>query len=135
MIVPTIHFQGGCDEAISFYKEALNAEVKVINYAKNAPPNSGMEGLPPNFVMHSEIQMFGGTVSMTDGAETSAKNENFNFTLFIDTAEEVTSLFNKLSDGGKIIEPLAPQFWTPLWGYVTDRFGVNWSICVVENSK
>jgi uncharacterized glyoxalase superfamily protein PhnB len=37
MITPCIHFQGNCDEAINFYKEALGAEDKAIFYAKDAP--------------------------------------------------------------------------------------------------
>jgi len=55
MLIPTISFQGNCDEALTFYKEALNATVKDIAYFRDAPPNSGMdESLLPNFVMRSE---------------------------------------------------------------------------------
>ena len=59
MLIPTIHFNGNCDDAINFYKGALGAEIKEINYAKDAPPNSGMDSLPLNFVMHSEIIICG----------------------------------------------------------------------------
>jgi len=55
MITPCIHFKGNCDEAISFYKEALAAEVSEVHYSKDAPPGSGLDELPPNFVMHSVV--------------------------------------------------------------------------------
>lgn len=56
MLLTTISFQGNCDEAITFYKGALGAEVKEIAYFRDAPADSGMdESLPPNFVMHSEV--------------------------------------------------------------------------------
>jgi PhnB protein len=47
-----------------------------------------------------------------------------------DTADEVTAVFNKLAIGGKVVEPLAAVFWSELYGYVIDRFGLNWQIMV-----
>ena len=127
MLLPTIHFPGNCNEAIEFYKGAFGAKVKDIAYAKDAPPDSGMD-LPPDFVMHSEIFIFGTLIGMTDGAEKQITGENLTFTLLLDTDEGVTGVFNRLADGGKIIEALAPQFWCSLNGTVEDRFGVNWNI-------
>ena len=111
MLIPTIHFQGNCDEAITFYKEILGAEIREIAYAKDAPADVGMDSLPPNFVMHSEIQLFGTTICMTDGAETAGGIENFSYMVMFDTADEVTTVFNKLAEGGNVVEPLAPQFF------------------------
>jgi len=129
MLIPTIHFPGICDEAIAYYKEAVGAEVKGIAYFRDAPPDSGMdESLPPNFVMHSEVLIFGTLVAMTDGAEKRVTGENFLFTVCLNSAEEVTSVFNRLADGGQVFEALAPQFWAALCGTVEDRFGVNWHI-------
>ncbi|MCL2407530.1 MAG: hypothetical protein FWC95_06330, partial [Defluviitaleaceae bacterium] len=60
MLSTSISFQGNCEEALAFYVEALGAEVKEVAYFRDAPPNSGMdESLPPNFVMHSEVLIFG----------------------------------------------------------------------------
>jgi PhnB protein len=126
MLIPTIHFSGACDEAITFYKEVLGATVKEVAYARHAPPDSGLNELPPNFVMHSELTIFDTPVYMTDGSEKQVSSENFSFTIHFDTKEEVTSAFNKLADGGRIIEALAPQFWVSLYGFVEDKFGVGW---------
>ncbi|MCL2197488.1 MAG: VOC family protein [Defluviitaleaceae bacterium] len=130
MITPCIHFQDNCDEAIKFYKETLGAEVKEINYTKDAPAGSGMDELPPNFVMHSEVIIYGMTFSFTDGSEATKADENTSFIITLDTAEEVTAVFKKLEVGGKIIEPLAEVFWSPLYCYVRDKFGVNWQVMV-----
>ena len=132
MLVPTIHFTDNCDEAIAFYKEVLGAKVKEIAYAKDAPPNSGMEDCPPNFVMYSELEINGGIISLSDGGEGSLTSDNYSFMITFDTDEETTSVFGRLADGGKVVEPLAPQFWSPLYGFVRDKFGVGWSICMNE---
>jgi PhnB protein len=132
MLIPCIHFQGNCDEALNFYKNALGAEVKSINYAKDAPPNSGTDELPPNFVMHSEVIICGTNFSLTDGAERPISGEHISFLIIFDTAEEVTAAFEKLVVDGSIVEPLSPVFWSPLYGFVVDQFGVHWQVMVKQ---
>ena len=129
MIIPVIHFDGNCDEAISFYKEVLGAEVKEIAYFKDAPDTSWVEEpLPPNFVMHSEILVLGTVLNMTDGGEKKPSGENFSFMITKETDDEVTVLYNKLLDGGKVIEPLGATFYASMYGMVEDKFGVAWQV-------
>ncbi|MDR0767271.1 MAG: VOC family protein [Methanosarcinales archaeon] len=129
MLSTVVHFPGNCNEAISFYSEVVGAKVKDIAYFKDAPMDSGMESsLPPDFVMHSEILIFGSMVVMTDGAETSPTGDNFSFLVTKETADEVTTLYNKLLEGGKVIEALAPAFWASMYGMVEDRYGIVWQI-------
>jgi len=133
MLIPTIHFNGNCDEAIAFYKDVFGAELEVINYAKDAPPDSGMDELPPNFVMYSEVMICGVKMSLTDGAETPLPFGHFSYMLNYDTEDEVVAIFNKLSVGGKVEEPLSTTFWSGLYGSVVDRFGVNWQVMVTQS--
>lgn len=127
-LIPTIHFKDNCDEAINFYKEALGAEVKVINYAKDAPADSELDGLPPNFVMYSEVVIFGTKLSFTDGAENPVPYGNHVLLTTFDTEEEVRKVFGKLEEGGRVTEPLAITFWAGLYGEVVDKFGVCWQV-------
>ena len=34
----------------------------------------------------------------------------------------------ELSEGGSVQMPLAPTFWSPLFGMCTDKFGVAWMV-------
>ena len=43
-----------------------------------------------------------------------------------ETLEEATSLWNALSDGGTVIQAIAPANWASAYGMLTDRFGVTW---------
>ena len=134
MLLTTIHFPGNCDDAISFYKETLGAEVKDIAYSKDAPKDSNMESssLSPNSVMHSVISIHGSLVSMTDGAETKPTGDNFTFLITEDTVDKVTALYSKLLEGGKEVEALAPVFWASMYGIVEDKFGINWQVMTSE---
>jgi len=53
---------------------------------------------------------------MSDGAEKKMSCENFWFTLSFHSEEEVTDLFNKLADGGEIVEALSSEFYGNLMG-------------------
>ena len=127
MLMPAIHFAGNCNEVIEFYKKTVNAKVKDIAYAKNAPAEFSAE-LPPDFVMHSEIEIFGISLSLTDGCEKPPSSTNYTLMAMFNTAEEVTTAFNNLSEGATITEPLGKQFWADLTGSLTDRYGVNWCL-------
>jgi len=127
MLIPTIHFAGNCREVIKFYVEVLGAEVLQIACAEDAPPEVGAQ-MPPDFVMHSEVKIFGTIVALTDGCEKPPTEDNHTFTVFFDTAEEVVEIFNKLAVGGRVIDPLAQQFYADMAGMLTDRFGVNWCL-------
>jgi len=127
-----MHFSENCSEAIDFYKEALGAEAQEIYYAKDAPPESNTESLPPNFVMHSKVIICGMNFSLTDGSEKPITGDHISFLISYNTKEEVQAAFEKLEVGGRVVEPLAKVFWSELYGYVVDRFGVNWEVMVKQ---
>ena len=133
MLITTIHFPGNCDEALAYYKEAVGAEITRVDYFRDAPAGTVIDGFSlPNHVMNSNLLIFGAPISMTDGVKSPITSENFTLTVFIDSAEEATAVFNRLADGGQIIEPLEPQFWVALTGFVKDRYGINWNICTSD---
>ena len=134
MLLTTIHFPGNCDQAITLYKEILGAQVRVINYFKDAPPEfANSVDLPPNFVMHSEISIQGVMLSLTDGATTSFTEDNYSMMLMFETDEELKAIFDKfVAAGGKVIEPIAKQFWASSYGIVTDPFGVMWQMTTMS---
>ena len=131
--LPSIRFPGNCDEAIAYYQTVLGAEVKEIIYNGNDPTDPNTDtALPPNFVTYSEVRLFGTPVMMTDGAKKKMSCDNFSFTLSLNTEAEVISVFNKLADGGEIVEALSTEAVIPgyLMGCVNDRFGISWTVSI-----
>lgn len=49
-----------------------------------------------------------------------------------DNAEEITVLWEKLSSDSTVLRPLEPAQWAPLYGMLTDRFGVVWVLDVAS---
>ncbi|MBE7159321.1 MAG: VOC family protein, partial [Rhodospirillales bacterium] len=55
-------------------------------------------------------------------------SSGFEISVDMEDEAEVHRLFSALSEGGSVTMPLAPTFWTPLFGMCTDRFGVGWMV-------
>jgi PhnB protein len=39
-------------------------------------------------------------------------------------------MFTALADGGQVYQPLVKTFFSPKFGVVADKFGVNWMVMV-----
>ena len=61
-------------------------------------------------------------------ADTLTHDESLFVLLNGDTLDEVTDLWKKLSQGGTVIQSLAPTPWDAPYGMLTDRFGVTWIV-------
>jgi len=131
-----LFFDGRCEEAVEFYKNALGAKVEMLMRFKEAPdpPPPGM--VPPGFenkVMHTSLRIGETVVMASDGCtEGNPSFKGFSLSLAVEKAADADRLFAALADGGQVQMPLGKTFWSPRFGMVTDRFGVGWMINVVQ---
>ncbi|WP_200905561.1 hypothetical protein [Methylobacterium sp. ARG-1] len=45
--------------------------------------------------------------------------------------EEITAYWEKLRVSASVLQPLGASAWSPLYGMLTDRFGVTWVMDVM----
>jgi PhnB protein len=84
-----------------------------------------------NKVMHASLKIGETRVMASDGRNTG--NPDFKgFALSLDAKNEADAdrLFNALAAGGKVSMPMSKTFFSPRFGMVADKFGVNWMIIV-----
>lgn len=129
MLVPALHFPGTCNEAIEFYKKVFGAEVMGISRYSDAPADSGYHSEETaDWVMHGEISIAGVRVNVCDVVEEVVAGNMYLLNLFLPTADEVTAAYQELKEGGEVLIELGPQFWTPMYADVVDKFGVHWQL-------
>ena len=123
-------FNGRTEEALEFYKKAIGAKVEMVMHFKDAPEEQCAPGME-NKVMHSAFKV-GDTVLMASDGMNSGPLEfkGISLTLNPRTETECERLFNALAAGGKVFQPLIKTFFSPKFGVVTDKFGVNWMVLV-----
>ena len=129
---PYLFFDGRCDAALAFYRKAVGAEVTMLMRFGEAPdpPPPGM--LPPGSekkVMHSEMRIGDTVVFASDGdCGNKAAFQGFSVALSVATEAEARRAFGALAAGGRVNMPLGKTFFSPSFGMLSDRFGVNWMV-------
>ena len=128
---PYLFFGGRCEEALEFYKTAVHAKVEmVMRFSENPdpiPPGLLQPGFE-NKVMHASMKIGPIRVMCSDGCNDATGFEGFRLALSLPSVEACRRCFENLSEGGKIDMPLTKTFWSPLYGQLTDRFGVPWMV-------
>lgn len=133
VVEPYLIFGGRCEEALEFYKQAVDAEVLSVmrfNEAPDPPPPGILAPGFENKIMHCVFKIGKSTVMASDGANDKEKFGGFSLSLMTDTEEETRTRFNALAEGGQVIMPLGKTFWSPCFGMLKDKFGLGWMVGV-----
>lgn len=131
-IEPYLFFEGRCEEAIEFYRRALDSEVEMMMRFEESPDAIPEGAVPPGSekkIMHASLTIGGATVMASDG--NCAGQPAFGsvaLSLTVPDAATADRFFDALADGGEVRMPIGETFWSPRFGMVTDRFGVLWMI-------
>ena len=134
MLVQSYLFMDGrAEEAIEHYKKTLGATVNMLLRFKDSPePQSSAPG-SENKIMHADISIGETKVLISDGHNKGQPNfQGFGLALSAKTETEADKVFSGLSDGGKVTMPQSKTFFSPRFGMLTDKFGVNWMIMVAH---
>jgi uncharacterized glyoxalase superfamily protein PhnB len=79
--------------------------------------------------MHAEFSIGNVRMMASDGCNDVDTFSGFRIALNVPTEAEAQRIFAALaSNGGKVDMPLTKTFWSPLYGQVTDQFGVGWMV-------
>jgi PhnB protein len=128
-IQPYLFFDGRCEEAIEFYRQAVGAEVGMLMRWKDCPEKGQGMTQPDDKVMHAKITIGDTVVMASDGRCTGHPSfQGFSLSLEAGSDAEAEKLFNALGAGGQVQMPLTPTFFASKFGMVADKFGVSWMI-------
>jgi PhnB protein len=127
-----LYFDGRTEEGIEFYKKALGATVNMLLRFKEIPDAKCAPGSEDK-IMHADISIGETRVLLSDGHNSGQPNfQGFGLALTTKTEAEANKVFDALADGGKVTMPQAKTFFSPRFGMLTDKFGVNWMIMVAQ---
>jgi PhnB protein len=115
-VEPYVYFQGRCEEALEFYREAVGADATVFARFEDK-------------VGHAVVKIGDTVVLASDGqGEGPAEFSGFSLSLTVSDDVEAERLFAALSDGGAVQVPIAPTPFASRLGLVADKFGVPWLV-------
>lgn len=133
-IQPYLYFDGRCEEAIEFYRQALDAKIEVMLRYKEMAEPMPPEMVPTGYedrVMHASFRIGDSVVMASDGCSGSEKTfQGFQLSVSVADSGEAERRFAALANGGQVKMPLGRTFFSPSFGTLVDRFGVSWMVIV-----
>lgn len=120
-------FRGNCAEAMRFYQQALGGEPSIMTVG-DSPQREHLPAGRHAEVMHASLTGGGFTLNASDMADAAQTSGLVSLTVQCDPADDVRGMFARLAEGGAVTHPLTPSFWGSLFGHLTDRHGVHWSL-------
>ena len=121
---PYVNFQGRAREAMEFYHKVLGGslDLQTLNeqgVSKAAGPGDSIR-----------LEADGALIIASDGhPDYPAKvGDNMAIALGGTDKDRLTTIFNALAEGGRIQMPLAKRPWGADVGWLTDKFGINWTV-------
>ena len=129
-----LDFNGHCEEALEFYREAAGAEVVLLMRFGDAPESVQAQMSNPanrNKVMHARVRIGDSTIMASDGRCTGKPGfQGMSLSLTVSNPADAEEVFKALAEGGQVRMPLEKTFFSPAFGMLTDKFGVSWMVHV-----
>lgn len=147
-IVPCLWFDNECEDAMNFYVSAfsgLSGEqndsrvVSVLRYEEGME-TPGIEGMIGK-VLTGIFELGGYRFMALDGGPYFKLNPSISFIINFDPSRnrnsrtDLESLWQKLSQDGKVLMELQEYPYSELYGWVEDRFGVSWQLMLNDQES
>ena len=127
---PYLSFRDNAAEAMAFYQSVFGGTLESSTFGEMNMADDPAEG---DKIMHSSLTTETGLVIMASDTPASMnldEGSSYSIALSGDDADRLRGYWDKLLDGGQLIEPLVQAPWGGLFGMLTDRYGTTWMVSV-----
>lgn len=126
-INPYINFQGKAREAMEFYQKVLGGKLDLLTFSPGGPPKPADPG---DGVMHARLESDGAIIMGTDGMKEYPPKPGDNFAIALGGSDHarLSKVFEQLGEGGKVKQGLKQESWGDTFGWLEDKFGINWMV-------
>jgi predicted 3-demethylubiquinone-9 3-methyltransferase (glyoxalase superfamily) len=128
-INPFLWFDDNAEEAANFYTSVFK-DSKIKTTTKYSEESAEASGRPKGSVMTVAFDLYGQPFVAINGGPIFKINPSISFFVNCKTETEVEELWNKLSNGGKILMALDKYPFSEKYGWLEDKFGVSWQIII-----
>lgn len=124
MLIPHLHFNGRCREALAFYENAFCTKPDLIQYICDTEPEKG--------VLHAEIHIHGQRVMLNDrgGNKDFITESSMQLIVIFASVEELKATYQIMNEDSITIDPMQETFYSPCVVGFLDKFGVRWGFMV-----
>lgn len=124
MLIPHLHLNGRCREALTLYEKAFLTKTDSIQYISDTEPEKG--------IVHAEIHIHGQRVMLNDrgGNKDFLTESAMQMVVIFDNVKELQDTYQLMSKDSVTIDLVQETFYSPCVVGFLDKFGVRWSFMV-----
>lgn len=132
-----LFLDGRAEEALDFYAAALGGKVEDRMKFSDSPDPVPTEYLPPggaDKIMHASLLFGDQRLMFSDGSCPGVEDgkhsglRGFSLTAGFPDKAGAQRAWDALVEGGQVLMPIGPTFFSPHYGQLVDRFGVQWMV-------
>jgi PhnB protein len=138
-----LNFRGDARAALAFYQSVFGGQTAAITFADahNVQSEGGLASADEaDQIMWGQVQADNGFHVMAYDVPSALSYDRGDKPVYVsvrgdaDSTEEITTYWKGLTQGATIAADLGPAPWgAPLYGMLTDQFGVTWVLDVQAN--
>ncbi len=125
--VAHINLRGDARAALEFYRSVFGGDLVAVTYADAHNVQHPDEA---DQIMWGQVTSAEGFRIMAYDVPSARPWSRGDSPFFVSVrgtdADEITGYWKKLSEGSTVLVDLGPAGWAPLYGMLTDPFGVTW---------
>ncbi|MFF7281110.1 VOC family protein [Streptomyces griseorubiginosus] len=126
-----LNFRGDAREALDFYRSVFGGRTAAVTYKDAGAVRNESEA---DWLMWGEVTGDDGFHVMAYDVPSQLPWDQGRNGFFVsvrgEDTEEISDLWARLAEGSTVVRPLEAAPWAPLYGMLTDRFGVTWVLDV-----
>ena len=131
---PYLNFRAQAREAMDFYQSVFGGTLQRSTFAEFGMAEDPAES---ELVMHSQLTTDAGfTLMAADVPQRMELKEGAQISISLsgDDEAELSGYYERLADGGRVIEPLAKAPWGDSFGMLVDRYGIQWLVNIAGSA-
>lgn len=130
-VIPNLHFNGNCLEAIHLYEKAFHAQILCLHKNEDADPLDYIADLGQiDFVYHAEM-LVGGTKIMLNDVDDEALHISGNTASLLvsfNCEQELMQAYKVLKHKATVLAPLRSTTYAACFVSLIDQFGMRWEL-------
>lgn len=135
-LTPYLLFEGTCRQAMQFYQSCLGGELTMLT-VKDSPASARVPAALQDRVINARLRSDRLDLSASDWLRpdrTPVRGNTACLYLSGGTLQVMKALFEHLSEGAEVTDPLGEQFFGT-YGALNDRFGVRWMFATNQKAS
>ena len=130
-ITTFLMFSGQAEQAMNCYVSVFD-QAEILSIQRYGADEAGAEGT----VLRATFSLYGQVFMCIDSSVQHAFTFTPAISLYVTcaTEDEIDRVFEKLSQDGQVLMPLAAYPFSDKFGWVADKYGVSWQLSLERNS-